>query len=247
MSSSEQALLNRRQAESILSSLAMFLCIGGMNTETAARSFKAAFKRARLKAKNLQVQHIGHPTHFADILTAWTKSQRYLDAMGRPAILPLKGKVSFASLLRESSPQANAKDVLAVFLRYGNVKRARNGKLLLVKPFFVSTTPQRMAFEPIAYFLSDASVTLRRILDHPKMIKGPAHFWRKVENAHLSNPAAKQFIEFAKERTLMYLEELDDWLEAHKSNGTNGKAKRRRVGVGVFSVYSDIEPYDSGG
>jgi hypothetical protein len=46
-------------------------------------------------------------------------------------------------------------------------------------------------------------------------------------------------MEFAKERSMLFLEEMDDWLQAHASAKAHGSKKRLRVGLGLFSIYSD--------
>jgi hypothetical protein len=101
-----------------------------------------------------------------------------------------------------------------------------------------------MAYEPVAYFLSDASSTLSKILKRSKRWRGPDLFWQKTENVRISEATAKRFTAFAKERGLLFLDELDDWLEAH-SERKKASRHSRRVGLGVFSIYSDRESSDA--
>jgi hypothetical protein len=98
-----------------------------------------------------------------------------------------------------------------------------------------------MAYEPLAYFLSDASSTLSRILKRSKRWRGPDLFWQKTENARISEAAAKRFTAFAKERGLVFLDELDDWLEANSDQKKTSRRRQRRIGLGIFSIYSDRE------
>jgi hypothetical protein len=91
-----------------------------------------------------------------------------------------------------------------------------------VKDLCVSHASDSVAFEPIAYFLADASVTARRLLGRDHKLQDPNLFWRKVETADLSEALARRFSLFVKERSLTFLEELDDWLDAHK------RASRRK-------------------
>ena len=62
-----------------------------------------------------------------------------------------------------------------------------------------------------------------------------------MESFYVSDAIAKKFAAFARERSFLFLEELDDWLEAHRIAPTDGIRKRRRVGLGLFSIYSDYE------
>jgi hypothetical protein len=102
-----------------------------------------------------------------------------------------------------------------------------------------------MAYEPVAYFLSDASSTLSKILKRSKRWRGPDLFWQKTENVRISEATAKRFTSFAKERGLVFLDELDDWLEAHSKRKQTGRRQQRRVGLGIFSIYSDRETSDA--
>jgi len=100
-----------------------------------------------------------------------------------------------------------------------------------------------MAYEPVADFLSDASSTLSNILRRSKRWRGPELFWQQTDNAGISEKNAKRFTAFAKERGLFFLEELDDWLEANSDGGSHSKKPGprplRRVGLGMFSIYTD--------
>jgi hypothetical protein len=100
-----------------------------------------------------------------------------------------------------------------------------------------------MAFEPMAYFLADASSTLGSILKRTKRSRGAELFWRKVECTGLSEKAVKSFTAFARDRSLEFLEELDDWLEARRAaeGAKHGAGVFRRVGLGLFSIHSDNE------
>jgi len=133
---------------------------------------------------------------------------------------------------------------LSILVRYGNVQRVGKEKYALVQAFFRADAPKAMAFEPIAYFLSDASATLGRMFIGNTPARFPKPFWRKVDTFWLSGALARKFSIFARERTLMFLDELDDWQKAHETKNLKRKT-RRRVGVGVFSIFSDPEVNDS--
>jgi hypothetical protein len=95
-----------------------------------------------------------------------------------------------------------------------------------------------VAFEPIAYFLSDASSALTHLLKNSSARKKSNHFWRAVESARISPNNARKFLEFARERGLIFFEEMDDWLQAHSDSRIRSGAKRLRVGLGLFSICS---------
>ncbi len=239
----KKTIIDSERAAALLFPLAAFLRAGGMTQSVAQASFANAFAKALKESSARRFDHIGHPTRYADIVSLWTRDQRFLDKGGRPRFLSMRGKLGFSTLVRESSPNSDPDAVLSVFLRYGNVRKVRRGCYELVRPFFFSTRQKSMAFEPMAYFLSDASMTLGRILRRTRRSRGPEVFWRKVESVDISDVHVKEFIEYVRERSLTFLEEVDDWLEAHRI-GVKNRVKRgatRRVGLGLFSIYSEPE------
>ena len=233
--------IDARRATSLLYPIAAFLRAGGMSNLTALELFSGVLKTVERSSSGRKMEHIGHPTGYADIVATWVRNKRFLDQTGWPRPLPIKGRSGFAALVRATSQHGDPNKILAVLMRYGNVRRTRCGDYELVRPFFYTSGPKSMAYEPVAYFLSDASATLSKILKRRKQSIGPELFWQKTENAHISDATAKRFMHFAKERSLVFLDEIDDWLEANSNQDRGGRRNDRRVGLGIFSVHSDRE------
>jgi hypothetical protein len=233
--------IDRKRAHSLLYPIAAFLHAGGLTKQKSLAVLSLAIDEIVKGDRDRQMEHIGHPTPYADVVAAWMRRKQFVDSSGRPRILPLSGPNGFAALVQKVSPGTKARTVLSVLMRYRNVRRAKDGRYELVRPFFYTNSDKTTAFEPIAYFLSDASATLSQILKRQQHIRYPERFWRKVESIDVSEAIARKFAAFARERSLLFLEELDDWLEAHRAAATNGVRKRRRVGLGLFSIYSGPE------
>lgn len=231
--------IDRRRAKSLLYPIAAFLREGGFTKRESLAILSSLFDDLQKGDKNRRMQHIGHPTPYADIIAAWTRNKEYIDSSGRPRALPLAGPKGFSALVQNVSPRESARTVLSVLMRYRNVRRLKDGRYGLVKPFFYANSDKTAAFEPIAYFLSDASATLSQILKRQRRTLQPERFWRKVESIYVSEAIARKFAAFARERSFLFLEELDDWLEAHRDGQTSRTRKRRRVGLGLFSIYCD--------
>jgi hypothetical protein len=234
--------IDTRRASSLLFPIAAFLHAGGMSNKAALEIFATVLKKVSESSVGRKMEHIGHPTRYADIVAKWVRTKRFLDKSGWPRALPIDGAAGFAALVRSVTRQADPVAVLSVLMRYGNVKRTRDGMYELVRPFFYTSGPRTMAYEPLAYFLSDASSTLSKILKRSKRWRGPDLFWQKTENARISEATAKKFTLFAKERGLVFLDELDDWLEANSDRKKSSRRQQRRIGLGIFSIYSDREP-----
>jgi len=239
--SSKKTQIDRLRAEALLFPIAAFLAAGGWSKKDATESFSRAFEHSHDKQGARQLRHIGNPTPYADIVALWIRGRRFINRSGRPRLLPLQGGVSFTALVREASPRVDPHLALSVLTHFRNVRRTPSGKYKLISPFFLTCSTKSLAFEPMAYFLSDASDTLGRILKRKERSRSANIFWRKAENSDLSEEAAKQFLIFSKERTLAFVNEIDDWLEAHRRRPIGRRRDFRRVGLGVFSILSRRE------
>jgi hypothetical protein len=239
---SQKTRIGYKRAESILYPIAAFLLAGGLSRSAAQKTFTAALAEAQ-KIAGRRIEHIGHPLRYADVIALWSHDARFVDQVGHPRALRMNGKNEFRSLIRTVDPNLNYQVVLSVLKRYGNVRKIRGSRYALVRPFFFTSSRSSMAFEPMAYFLSDASSTLGRILKRTKSSRAPELFWRKVETTGLSKAATVEFTEFVATRSLEFLEELDDWLESHRNAITQKHRGHhlRRVGIGLFSIYSNPE------
>jgi hypothetical protein len=233
--------IDKRRVESLLYPVAAFLRGGGLTKAECARRFMAAFDRSMNAKTSRQMEHIGRTTGYADIVTFWTRNKEFLDRSGRPRALSLRGRSSFTALVRRAAPKVDARKALDVLIEYGNVRKKSDEKYELVRPFFVVSSQTKMAFEPVVEFLGDAGSTLSKILRRSRNSSAPQLFWRKVESTRISDADAGRFNAFASERSLLFLEEMEDWLEAHGRNFRRRTGGTRRVGLGVFLIYSDPE------
>lgn len=241
---SKRTHIDRLRAEALLFPIAAFLYAGGWAKRDAAQCFKRAFERLLDKKGARQLKHIGDPTPYADIVSVWIRDSKFIDSCGNSRVLPLRGRRSFTALVRKACPHIDPHAALSVLTRFENVRRTRDGRYKLISPFFLTCSDKSLAFEPMAYFLSDASDTLGSILKRKAQSRGADIFWRKAENSNLSQAAARQFLTFGKERSLAFVNEIDEWLEAHQRRSSKllKLRKVRRVGIGVFSICSGLEP-----
>ncbi|MGH8300000.1 MAG: DUF6502 family protein, partial [Steroidobacteraceae bacterium] len=185
-----------------------------------------------------QLEQIGVPTCYADVIAAWTRDRRFMDLRGRPRVLTLSGPNGFAALAKAACATQDPKKLLSVLIRYKNVRRLNSGTYQLVSSFFCATAGSKVAFEPVAYFLHDVTAALTPMLKHSRARPKAHHFWRTVESVRISPRNAKKFAVLARERSLIFLEELDDWLLAHSDTPDCGVGNQLRVGLGLFSIHS---------
>lgn len=233
-----KTFIRENQAVSLLYPIAAFLHSGGMSKAQSLAALTAAIDKVNKPRGKRDLEHIGTPTRYADMIATWISEPKFLDSRGRPRSLPLTGANGFAALARCAGAGRDPKGALSVLMRYRNVRRLSNGKFQLVSPFFRASAGSKMAFEPIVYFLNDATSTLTQTLKTTGAQTGPDSFWRKVDSTQISKGNAERYFEFAKERSLIFLEELNDWLRAHASTRYRREKKQLRVGLGLFSIYS---------
>lgn len=237
---SKKSALSVRDIASLLYPAASFLVAGGISPRDASQAFAAQLKLAQSRRALRPLEHIGQPTPYVDLVSRWCRDSRYVGPEGGPRPLPLGGLNSFAGLVKEISPAADPARILAVLRRYKTVV-VRAGKVALVHPFFSASSDAHLAFEPVAYFLSDAASTLTGILNRRRNSKRAKGFWRKVDTVTVSDALVEEFLAYASGRSLIYLEELDDWLQAHARARRSGRGKKRRIGLGLFSICSELE------
>jgi hypothetical protein len=235
-----KTVIDKKQAISLLYPIAAFFSSGGMNRAESLAAFAAAFDSLRRSERKLALEHIGTSTCYLDLIATWSRDRKFLDSQGRPRHLPVSGQNGFSALVRSTGARQDPKELLRVLIRYKNVRRLRDGRLHLVSPLFRTSAGSRIAFEPTARFLSDASSTLTHILKkNASESTSPDLFWRSVESMHVSRASAGKFMGFAKERSLLFLDELDDWLQAHGRAKLRSGEKRLRVGLGLFSIHTN--------
>lgn len=233
----KKTVLTRDQAVSLLYPIASFFNKIGISRSQSLAALTAAIEDVHGPARK-RLEHIGTPTCYADVIATWTRERRFLDGRGCPRQLPLSGANGFAALVKSACAGQEPKRLLTVLIRYKNVRRLANGKFQLVSPFFCATAGSRVAFEPVAYFLNDVTSALTHMLKSSRARQNFQHFWRTVDSARISESNARKFSAFAKERSFILLEELDDWLEAHSDDRHRRSGKQLRVGLGLFSICS---------
>jgi hypothetical protein len=230
--------ITRDQAVSLLYPIATFYNRVGLSRSQLLTAVTAAIDEVRAPTRR-RLENIGMPTCYADVIGTWSRDRKFLDSRGRPRKLALSGTNGFSALVGRTCGDQDPKKLLSVLIRYKNVRRLNNGTYQLVSPFFCATAGSKVAFEPVAYFLNDVSAALTQMLKNSSGSPRAAHFWRTVESARISPRNAKKFGIFARERSLIFLEELDDWLLAHSDPSYRGAGKHLRVGLGLFSICSN--------
>lgn len=224
----------------LLIPIAEFLHRSGLSQTQLLAEWRSAMRHCSGRKKGVKVVHIGFHELGVTVVSRWLRDPDYLNHAGRPDDLPIRGKRSFSSLLKSCRIERPASSVLSSLIRFGTVKRISPHRYRLVRRSINFAIPTYLPFEPNFQFLVDAArASTWGSAVAPKL---PRLFWQNVASSNVPTRHTADFLNFARDRGLMFMHEINDWLEAHERspppNAKIGKALKatRRLGVGLFGV-----------
>lgn len=219
----------------LLAPIAAFLIKSGLSGAQLLQECRSAIRRA--SGSRLKVTHMGIGEEATSIVNRWLRDPIYLNGVGRPAELPLKGTRSIVSLARASRANVSPSSALKMLVEYGIVKRVSSGKYRLVRRLVDFGHPEYLPFEPNLRFLVDATKVSTNRLRNAK--KTPGLFWQCADNSKIDARLAREFLQFAHQRSLSFMHEINDWLDEHECKHPNSIKKQtqlKRLGVGLFGI-----------
>jgi hypothetical protein len=172
-----------------------------------------------------------------EVVSKWIRSSFFLDRQGQPKVLPLKGKTSFFSLARAVDESCDPMELLNILIRYKTIEKI-NGKnsYKLKAQYFKTNSNDRISINSATSFLWDVNKTIFHLLKR-RVNKGKRDpFWFQAHIDCLAKKDIEKFVTFMRERTMLFILEADDWLEAHRTKRRTGNQKAvQRVGLGIFT------------
>jgi hypothetical protein len=205
--------------------------------EAIARS---EFRRNQPTKKYGRVQRVSINNHCARLIANWKVLPQFLDSKGYPRDLKVGGPSGFVDLAKISAPDVSPKDLLNVLMQFGSVSRNKSGRLRLRSKVFMCTTPAGgvVAFEPHLQFLIDAARVIEDQLQIPvARNRGPKRYWRTVDNLWVPSEHAEEFLAFSKRVAMVFMEEIEDWLDQHEIESRDRRTKKlSRLGVGLYAI-----------
>jgi hypothetical protein len=171
----------------------------------------------------------------ARVLGGWTRNPEFLDADGRPRVLPLQdAEPSFASLVRRHSGDMPVRAVLDELLRVGAVRRHEDGRIELVARVFL---PRRSEVDKIDLLGSDVADLVTTIDHNIQHGDTDPRFQRKVMYRNVPLDALPAFRELSGREAMALLVQLDRWLAPRADDGERRAAQGvpvTRVGLGIY-------------
>jgi len=224
----------------LLIPIAEFLHRSGLSHAQLLAEWRSALEHCSGPKKGVKVVHIGFDELGVTVVSRWLRDPEYLNRVGRPDDLPIRGKRSFSTLLKSCRIERPASSVLSSLMRFGTVKRISPDRYRLVRRSINFAIPNYLPFEPNFQFLVDAArASTWGSAGAPKL---PRLFWQNVASSSVPNRHTADFLRFARDRGLTFMHEINDWLESHEEtprpHAKLGKALKgaRRLGVGLFGV-----------
>ena len=228
------------KARNLLLPIVIFLRKSGMSEQQLLAECHSAIRRASAPKLKLKVVRAEFSREVSDLVNRWLRDPAYLNQLGRPAELPLKGAQSITSLVSSSGTTLSIRAAIGLLTKYRNVKKVASGNFRLVKRFMDFGHAKHVPFEPSIKFLLDATRVSTSTMIDSKRATGL--FWRCADSPKIHAKHAKEFSQFAKQRSLSFMHEINDWLDQHEyPDANNGKPKirYRRLGIGLFGINSD--------
>jgi hypothetical protein len=176
-------------------------------------------------------------TKASQVLSAWHLDPEFLDAGGKPKLLPLKGEgATFATLLeRCGTADVPLTTVLKELRSAGAVRKRADGKLEVLKREYVPHAMAKLLIRLWGTVLSDVGKTYAHNLTRSP--KAPPRFQRSAVNDRVLVNALPAFEQYLNQEGQAFLERLDAWLTAHQSAGGGGDAQATiRLGAGVYHI-----------
>ena len=170
----------------------------------------------------------------ARVIAGWRRESDFLDAEGKPALLPMGGRgATFNELVKRFSGNVPPRAILDELVHVGAVERPVDGKIRLLTrayiPRGVDAHKLNILGTDVQYLISTIDHNLKPELTEPR-------FQRKVAYDNLPDEVLPRFRKRFAKRAQVLLESADQWLARHDRDVTptvNGMGSNR-AGFGIF-------------
>ncbi len=171
------------------------------------------------------------------LLSGWHQNQDYIDDDGSPLALPLNGPApSFETLFALYGGDTPMQTLLRELKNATSV--GEDGDMLVALRRF--HMPAAMDEANIRFFGSN-------LFDHANTLSNniagdgrPKRFEGFAVDTEVDPDAVAAFHEFLDARGQQFLEEIDDWLAAHRKDPSDEKSSPVRLGLGAYAIQGPL-------
>jgi hypothetical protein len=196
--------------------------------------------RLRKLIDSEQLPDLGKMTNATRVLTGWHLDPDYLTDAGEPRQIPFDGNTgSFSALTRKYAGDIAPITMSRELLRVGAVKKHANGKLQVLKRYYMPLQMDADAIFRAASALRDLGNTID--YDLVRKPDQPTRFEGRATNLNVRTVDVPKFRAFLETEGQAFLERADEWLSQHEpSQDTRRKYKTTRAGVGIYQIQDDV-------
>jgi hypothetical protein len=170
----------------------------------------------------------------ARVIAAWRREPDFLDAKGKPAVLPLEGRgASFSELVKRFSGNVPPRAILDELIYVGAVEQREDGKISLLTRVYI---PRNIDAHKLNILGTDVQYLIATIDHNLKPENTEPLFQRKVSYDNLPDEALPKFRKLFTKRAQSLLESADQWL-ARRDRDVTPSVKgtgSNRAGFGIF-------------
>ena len=169
------------------------------------------------------------------VLSGWFQDPDFLDASGKPRLLPIEGELGFAGLLKRYAPDIPPTAMVKELKKVGAVRETARGKLRALARYFMPASLDLDGLVRSGSVLQDfaATVAHNQLRDRGE----PARFEGRAMNLRVKRTARRAFREYVERHAMEFLESADHWLSEHEASGK--REKTDRLGIGVYLIMDE--------
>jgi len=172
------------------------------------------------------------------LLSQWYQDPDFTGPDGQPLPLPRSGPApSFSVLFERFGGDTPEQTLLKELINAGSVTKTESGQLIANRRYHMPTSVDAGLLRFFGTNLFDHAETLRNNLageESDKRFEGFA-----VDN-RIDPEAVDEFTEYVDQRGQQFLEEIDEWLAAHRLDTNSTNLSPVRLGLGVYAINGQL-------
>ena len=173
------------------------------------------------------------------VLSGWHQDPEYLNGGRQPIPLPETGpEPSFTGLFARYGGDTPLQTMLKELLNTNSIQTDAAGRLVVKTRYYMPTVMSEGHIQFFGSNLFDHAQTLNANL--AATADGGRRFEGFAVDDRVDPDAANDFKTFVDRRGQQFLEEVDDWLEKHRTDSSNKSTTPIRLGVGLYAIHGPL-------
>jgi hypothetical protein len=172
-------------------------------------------------------------SRFSQVLSAWHLDAEFVDAAGRPKVLPAKGAVaSVETLLKRYAGDLPHRALVKELVRRKLVEKVGRDAYRVLKRDYIRAPEDPDIVRQLGVALRDHAETLAHNVDPER--SDESRFEAMATTARLAPRYARVFADVAAARGREFLQAMDAWLARHEAKDPDDSGIR--MGIGMFLI-----------